>query len=208
MATQGAYIAYQKVLIPDTCRYVGHRQLHIIGLPFFPCNQRRFFVPRVLLHQQTVRSLLAHIIKRTAGVYNRGTRAQPHRRKAQSCGGKDSGDGGHGHNYACICCGALYQFPPLCSSVDGILLRVSCIFVADGAKNGLQGRILVLLVVFCAFFPVSQFFTLQLSTGTGFDFIHQSFHLGRKLGNTHSIEVKVQLLSFTISREYYERRLG
>ena len=33
---------------------------------------------------------------------------------------------------------ALYQFPPLCSSVDGILLRVSCIFVADGAKNGLQ----------------------------------------------------------------------
>ncbi len=65
-----------------------------------------------------------------------------------------------------------------------------------------------MLVVFCAFFPVSQFFTLQLSTGTGFDFIHQSFHLGIKLGNTHSIEVKVQLLSFTISRVYYERRLG
>ena len=35
---------------------------------------------------------------------------------------------------------ALYQFPPLYSSVDGILLRVSCIFVADGAKIGLQGE--------------------------------------------------------------------
>ncbi|MDO4752556.1 MAG: hypothetical protein Q4A24_10670 [Akkermansia sp.] len=35
---------------------------------------------------------------------------------------------------------ALYQFPPLCSSVDGILLRVSCIFVADGGKIGLQGE--------------------------------------------------------------------
>ncbi len=34
----------------------------------------------------------------------------------------------------------LYQSPPLCSSVDGILLRVSCIFVADGAKTGLQGE--------------------------------------------------------------------
>lgn len=34
----------------------------------------------------------------------------------------------------------LYQFPPLCSSVEGILLRGSCIFVADGAKNGLQGE--------------------------------------------------------------------
>ena len=39
-----------------------------------------------------------------------------------------------------ICYGALYQFQPLCSSVDGILLRVSCIFVADGAKNGQQGE--------------------------------------------------------------------
>ena len=35
---------------------------------------------------------------------------------------------------------ALYQFPPLYSSVDGILLRVSCIFVADGTKNGQQGE--------------------------------------------------------------------
>lgn len=35
-----------------------------------------------------------------------------------------------------LCCaGALYQFPPLCSSVAGILLRVSCIFVADGVKT-------------------------------------------------------------------------
>ena len=32
----------------------------------------------------------------------------------------------------------LYQFPPLCSSAEGILLRVSCFFVADGVKNGLQ----------------------------------------------------------------------
>jgi len=31
--------------------------------------------------------------------------------------------------------GELYQFRPLCSSVDGILLRVSCIFVADGTKS-------------------------------------------------------------------------
>lgn len=30
---------------------------------------------------------------------------------------------------------ALYQFAPLCSSVAGILLRVSCIFVADGVKT-------------------------------------------------------------------------
>ena len=30
---------------------------------------------------------------------------------------------------------ALYQFPPLYSSLDGILLRVSCNFVADGAKT-------------------------------------------------------------------------
>ena len=29
---------------------------------------------------------------------------------------------------------------PPCSSPDGILLLVSCIFVADGAKNGLQGE--------------------------------------------------------------------
>ena len=35
---------------------------------------------------------------------------------------------------------ALYQFPPLYSSVDGILLRVSCIFVADGGKLGLLGE--------------------------------------------------------------------
>ncbi|MGN0082562.1 MAG: hypothetical protein ACI377_10385, partial [Bacteroides fragilis] len=33
------------------------------------------------------------------------------------------------------CYEALYQFPPLCSSAAGILLRVSCIFVADGAKT-------------------------------------------------------------------------
>ena len=38
----------------------------------------------------------------------------------------------HGYSSARISSGALYQFPPLCSSVDGILLRVSCIFVADG----------------------------------------------------------------------------
>ena len=37
-------------------------------------------------------------------------------------------------------CRALYQFPPLCSSVAGILLRISCIFVADGAKTELQGE--------------------------------------------------------------------
>ena len=56
---------------------------------------------------------------------------------------------------------ALYQFPPLYSSVDGILLRVSCISVADGAKTELQGedlleveplvsrvRVMVLRVVF------------------------------------------------------------
>ncbi len=40
----------------------------------------------------------------------------------------------------CICYGALYQFPPLCSSVDGILLRVSGIVVSDGTKNGQQGE--------------------------------------------------------------------
>ena len=47
--------------------------------------------------------------------------------------------------------------------MDGILLRVSCIFVAEGAKNGQQGedlleveplvcrvRVMVLRVVFCA----------------------------------------------------------
>lgn len=35
-----------------------------------------------------------------------------------------------------LCCaGALYQFPPLCSSVEGILLLVSFIFFADGAEN-------------------------------------------------------------------------
>lgn len=34
----------------------------------------------------------------------------------------------------------LYQFPPLCSSVEGILLRVSCIFVADGAENRAKSR--------------------------------------------------------------------
>ena len=61
----------------------------------------------------------------------------------------------------------LYQFPPFCSSVAGILLRVSCNFVADGAKNGLQGedsleveplvsreRVMVLRVVFCALVTV------------------------------------------------------
>ena len=50
-------------------------------------------------------------------------------------------------------CRALYQFPPLCSSVDGILLRVSGIFVADGSKNGLQGEdgapALLLDIVIC-----------------------------------------------------------
>jgi len=48
--------------------------------------------------------------------------------------------------------------------VDGILLRVSYIFVADGAKNGLQGedlleveplvcrvRVMVLRMAFCSF---------------------------------------------------------
>ena len=34
----------------------------------------------------------------------------------------------------------LYQFPPFCSSVAGMLLRVSCILVADGGKIGLQGE--------------------------------------------------------------------
>ena len=61
----------------------------------------------------------------------------------------------------------LYQSPFLCSSVAGILLRVSCIFVADGAKTGLQGedllevepfvcraRVMVLRVVFCALITV------------------------------------------------------
>ena len=33
---------------------------------------------------------------------------------------------------------ALYQLPHLCASVDGILLRVSCNFVADVAKTELQ----------------------------------------------------------------------
>ena len=37
-------------------------------------------------------------------------------------------------------CRALYQFPPLCSSAAGILLRISCIFFADGAKTHLQGE--------------------------------------------------------------------
>ena len=34
----------------------------------------------------------------------------------------------------------LYQFPPLSSSEDGILLHVSRMFVADGAKTELQGQ--------------------------------------------------------------------
>lgn len=32
--------------------------------------------------------------------------------------------------------GALYQFPPPGASEDGNLLRVSCLFVADGAMQG------------------------------------------------------------------------
>ena len=40
-----------------------------------------------------------------------------------------------------FCYGALYQFPPLGSSAAGILLRVSCIFVADGAEIGLRLRV-------------------------------------------------------------------
>ena len=63
----------------------------------------------------------------------------------------------------CICYETLYQFPPLGSSVAGILLRVSCIFVADGAKTEPKAedlleveplvcrvRVMVLRVVFCA----------------------------------------------------------
>ncbi len=57
----------------------------------------------------------------------------PYRRKAQGCGGKDSME--EAHDLVCICYGALYQFPLLCTSVDGIVLRVSCIFGADGANN-------------------------------------------------------------------------
>ena len=61
----------------------------------------------------------------------------------------------------CISYGGLYQFPPLSSSAASILLRVSCIFVADGAKTELQRedlleveplvcrvRVMVLRVVF------------------------------------------------------------
>ena len=43
------------------------------------------------------------------------------------------------HNERYLLC-ELYQFPPLCSSVEVILLRVSCIFVADGGKLGLLGE--------------------------------------------------------------------
>ena len=56
----------------------------------------------------------------------------------------------------------IISIPSPGSSVEGILLRGSCIFVADGAKNGLQGedllevkplvcrvRVMVLRVVFC-----------------------------------------------------------
>lgn len=56
----------------------------------------------------------------------------------------------------------IISIPAPGSSVEGILLRGSCIFVADGAKNGLQGedllevkplvcrvRVMVLRVVFC-----------------------------------------------------------
>lgn len=56
----------------------------------------------------------------------------------------------------------IISIPAPGSSVAGILLRGSCIFVADGAKNGLQGedllevkplvcrvRVMVLRVVFC-----------------------------------------------------------
>ena len=35
-----------------------------------------------------------------------------------------------------ICHRLLYQFPPLGASAAGILLRVACIFVADGAEIG------------------------------------------------------------------------
>ena len=35
----------------------------------------------------------------------------------------------------CICCDSLYQFPPRCSSEDGILLRGSCFFAAGGGKT-------------------------------------------------------------------------
>lgn len=56
----------------------------------------------------------------------------------------------------------IISIPAPGSSVEGILLRGSCIFVADGAKNGLQGedllevkplvcrvRVMVMRVVFC-----------------------------------------------------------
>ena len=70
------------------------------------------------------------------------------------------------HNERYLLC-ELYQFPPLCSSVDGILLRVSCIFVADGAKTEPKAedlleveplvcrvRVMWCKVVFCSLFTV------------------------------------------------------
>ena len=38
--------------------------------------------------------------------------------------------------FICTPVRALYQFPPRCSSAAGIMLRVSCIFVANGAEIG------------------------------------------------------------------------
>ena len=39
--------------------------------------------------------LLCHIERLLMGLQNKGTRAQPHRRKAQGCGGKDFTEDGH-----------------------------------------------------------------------------------------------------------------
>ena len=70
------------------------------------------------------------------------------------------------HNERYLLC-ELYQFPSLCSSAAGILLSVSCIFVADGVKTELQGedsleveplvcrvRVIRCKVVFCALVTV------------------------------------------------------
>ena len=45
-------------------------------------------------------------------------RAQPHRRKAEGCGGKDSGDGGLGLMRYCFDVGGLRAFYSGCTSVS------------------------------------------------------------------------------------------
>ena len=69
------------------------------------------------------------------------------------------------HDLVCICYGALYQFPLLCTSVDGIVLRASCIFGADGANNRASASSSGLRPPFCAETGKSQGFARSGALG-------------------------------------------